>query len=174
MKRAVPIAFALMFALRAPTTKAQLASPRKDIPSIARGANGAIVTIVMTNNDEPISRGTGFLVKPDGVIVTNYHVIETGNVAIVKFPDGTILPVDGVLAANKVRDLAIIKIHGKTFRTLMLGNSDQVQVGEEVVAIGSPRRRNWIPHRGRDRCSLSSREKLTARGCCRQPEILIP
>jgi Trypsin-like peptidase domain len=117
---------------------AQSVPPRKDIPAIAKSANGAIVTIVMANNDKPIARGTGFLVRPDGVIVTNYHVIETGNVAVVKFADGTISPVDGVLATDKVRDLAIIKIHGKTFRTLTLGNSDQIQVGEEVVAIGNP------------------------------------
>jgi serine protease Do len=43
-----------------------------------------------------------------------------------------------VLVADKVRDLAIIKIHGKTFRTLALGDSDDIQVGEEVVAIGNP------------------------------------
>jgi hypothetical protein len=96
------------------------------------------VTIVMAVNDKPIAQGTGFLVSEDGVIVTNYHVIETGDVAIVKFPDDTTLPVDGVLATDKVRDLAIIKIHGKTFRTLALGDSDDIQVGEEVVAIGNP------------------------------------
>jgi S1-C subfamily serine protease len=117
---------------------AQSAPPRKDIPTIAKAANGAIVTIVTAANDKPIALGTGFLVSPDGVIVTNYHVIKTGNVAVVKFPDGTILPVDGVLAIDKVRDLAIIKIHGKSFPTLTLGNSDQIQVGEEVVAIGNP------------------------------------
>ena len=99
--------------------------PRKDIPAIAKAANGAIVTIITADNDKPIAQGTGFLVSADGVIVTNYHVIETGNVAIVKFPDNTAFPVDGVLAADKVRDLAIIKIHGKTFRTLTLGNSDE-------------------------------------------------
>jgi hypothetical protein len=117
---------------------AQSVPSRKDIPTIAKAANGAIVTIVTADNDKPIARGTGFLVKPDGVILTNYHVIENGNVAIVKFSDGTILPVDGVLAADKDRDLAVIKIHGKTFRTLTLGDSDQIQVGEEVVAIGNP------------------------------------
>jgi S1-C subfamily serine protease len=116
----------------------QSALPRKDIPAIAKAANGAIVTIITAANDKPIAQGTGFLVSADGVIVTNYHVIETGNVAVVKFPDGTVLPVDGVLAADKVRDLAIIKIHGKTFRTLTLGDSDDIQVGEEVVAIGNP------------------------------------
>jgi hypothetical protein len=92
----------------------------------------------MANNDKPIARGTGFLVRPDGAIMTNYHVIAEGNVAVVKFADGTILPVDGVLATDKFHDLAIIKIHGKTFETLTLGNSDQIQVGEEVVAIGNP------------------------------------
>ena len=117
---------------------AQSKSPRKDIPTIAKAAKGAIVAIVMANDDEPIARGTGFLVSPDGVIVTNYHVIETGNVGIVKLSDGTVLPVDGVLAADKVRDLAIIKIHGKNFSTLTLGNSDRIEIGEEVVAIGNP------------------------------------
>lgn len=117
---------------------AQSVPPRKDIPAIAKAANGAIVTIIMAANDEPIAQATGFLVSADGVIVTNYHVIETGNVAIVKFPDNTAFPVDGVLAFDKVRDLAVIKIHGRGFRTLVLGNSDRVQVGEEVVAIGNP------------------------------------
>jgi hypothetical protein len=113
-------------------------APKKDIPTIAKAANGAIVTIVMANDDKPIARGTGFLVSADGVIVTNYHVIANGNVAIVRFPDDTVVAVDGVLAADKVRDLALIKIHGKSFKTLALGNSDRIQVGEDVVAIGNP------------------------------------
>ena len=128
----------LLIGLAASIAEAQSALPKKDIPAIAKAANGAIVTIVMANGDKPIATGTGFLVSPDGVIVTNYHVIAEGNVAVVKFSDGTVLPVDGVLAADKVRDLAIIRIHGRKFRTLTLGNSDQVQVGEEVVAIGNP------------------------------------
>jgi hypothetical protein len=117
---------------------AQSAPLRKDIPAIAKAAGGAIVTIIAAANDKPIAQGTGFLVSADGVIVTNYHVIKEGNVAIVKFPDDTAFSVDGVLASDKVRDLAIIKIHGKTFRTLALGDSDDIQVGEEVVAIGNP------------------------------------
>jgi len=128
----------LVVGLVSVSVAAQSAPPKKNIPAIAKAAKGAIITIVMANNDEPISWGSGFLVSPDGMVVTNYHVIDTGNVAIVKFPDGIVLPVDGVLAADKARDLAIIKIHGKTFRTLALGDSDDIQVGEEVVAIGNP------------------------------------
>lgn len=127
----------LIFAL-AGIASAQSPVPKKDVSTIAKAARGAIVTIVMAHDDESIARGTGFLVKPDGTIVTDYHVIASGNAAVAKFADGTILPVDGVLATDKVRDLAIIKIHGKNFPTLALGNSNQLQVGDEVVAIDNP------------------------------------
>ncbi|MGB8536742.1 MAG: trypsin-like peptidase domain-containing protein, partial [Acidobacteriaceae bacterium] len=110
-----------------------------DIPAIAKAANGAIVSIVMSDKDgSPIAQGSGFLVSKDGVVVTNYHVISEGSSAIVKFPDGAFYVVDGVLTFDKTRDVAVIKAHGENFRTLTLGNSDRLQVGEEVVAIGNP------------------------------------
>jgi|SRR5215469_16890235 len=90
----------LIFAI-ASVASAQSAATKKDIPTIAKSAKRAIVTIVMANDDKPIALGTGFLVRPEGVIVTNYHVIARGNVAVVKFADGTVLPVDGVLATDK-------------------------------------------------------------------------
>ncbi len=118
---------------------AQSALPRKDIPAIAKAANGAIVTIVMSDKDgHAIAQGTGFIISKDGLIVTNYHVIAEGTSALVKLPEGAFYLVDGVVAANKVRDVAVIKARGQNFRTLTLGNSDRVQVGEEVVAIGNP------------------------------------
>jgi S1-C subfamily serine protease len=117
----------------------QSAPPRKDIPAIAKAANGAIVSIIMSDKDgHAIAQGSGFLISNDGMILTNYHVIAEGSSAVVKLPDRTIYVVDGVLASDKVRDVAVIKAHGNNFRTLALGNSDQLQVGEEVVAIGNP------------------------------------
>jgi hypothetical protein len=118
---------------------AQSAPPRKDIPTIAKAANGVIVSIITSDKDgRPVAQGTGFLVSRDGRIVTNYHVIKDASSAIVKLPDGAFYQVDGVVAFDKTRDLAIIKAHGQNFRVVSLGNSDRVQVGEEVVAIGSP------------------------------------
>jgi hypothetical protein len=93
----------------------------------------------MSDKDgKPIAQGSGFLVSKDGAAVTNYHVISERSSAIVKFPDGAFYVVDGVLASDKARDVAVIKVHGQNFPTLTLGNSDRVQVGEEVVAIGNP------------------------------------
>ena len=133
---AVPLLLAAMSAQNAPTTNK---GRHLDIPAISRKANGSIVSIVMSNKDgHPIAQGSGFLISKDGQVVTNYHVIKNGTSAVVKLPDGAFFPVDGVLASDKDRDVAIIKAHGNDFRTLTLGDSDRLQVGEEVVAIGSP------------------------------------
>ena len=119
--------------------RSQSAPPRKDIPAIAKAANGAIVSIIMSDKDgHAIAQGSGFLIGNDGVILTNYHVIAEGSSAVVKLPEGAFYVVDGVLAFDKARDVAVIKAHGENFRTLTLGNSDRLQVGEEVVAIGNP------------------------------------
>jgi S1-C subfamily serine protease len=112
---------------------------QKDIPTIAKLADGSIVSIVMSDkNGKPIAQGSGFLVTNDGLIVTNYHVISEGSSAVAKLPDSAFYAVDGVLRFDKARDVAVIKAHGKNFRPLTLGDSDRVQVGEEVVAIGNP------------------------------------
>jgi S1-C subfamily serine protease len=118
---------------------AQTAPPRKGIPAIAKAANGAVVSIVMSDEGgKTIAQGSGFFVSKDGLIVTNYHVIAEGSSAVVKLPDGAFYIVDGVRTFDQDRDIAVIKAHGQNFRTLTLGNSDRVQAGEEVVAIGSP------------------------------------
>jgi TonB family protein len=112
---------------------------RKDIPEIARAAIGSIVSIIMSNKQgQPVAQGSGFFISKDGWVVTNYHVINGGSSALIKLPNGTFFAVDGVIAADKDRDIAIIKARGDDFRMLTLGDSDQLQVGEEVVAIGSP------------------------------------
>src|ERR1700675_1847920 len=133
---AVLLLVAAMSAQNAPTTNK---GSHLDIPAISREAHGAVVSIVVSDkNGHPVAQGSGFLISKDGQVVTNYHVIKNGSSAVIKFPDGAFFVVDGVLASDKDRDVAIIKAHGNDFRALTLGNSDQVQVGEEVVAIGSP------------------------------------
>jgi hypothetical protein len=133
---AVVLLVATMSAQSAPSTNKRR---HLDIPAISREANGSIVSIVMSDKDgHPVAQGSGFLINKFGEVMTNYHVIKNGTSAVVKLPDGAFFPVDGVLASDKNRDVAIIKAHGDDFRTLTLGDSDRLQVGEEVVAIGNP------------------------------------
>lgn len=86
---------------------------------------------------QEVGGGTGFLVSSDGLIVTNKHVVEDENA------DYTFLTNDEkkysakVLARHPSEDLAILKIEGKDFPTLELGDSDSLQTGQWVVAIGN-------------------------------------
>jgi S1-C subfamily serine protease len=133
---AVLLLVAAMSAQNAPSTSK---SPDLDIPAIAREANGSVVSVVMSDKDgHPLAQGSGFVISKDGRIVTNYHVIKNGSSAVVKLPDGAFFAVDGVLASDQNRDVAIIKAHGNNFRSLSLGDSDRLQVGQQVIAIGSP------------------------------------
>ena len=139
MKKCMVICLLLVATMSAQNAPTANRGRHLDIPAISREANGSIVSIVMSGKDgHPIAQGSGFLVSKDGRVVTNYHVIKTGTSALVKLPNGRFFAVDGVLASDKDRDVAVIKAHGTDFRPLTLGDSDRLQVGEEVVAIGNP------------------------------------
>ena len=96
--------------------------------------SGAIVTILT-----PSGIGSGVLVDPSGVIVTNLHVIEGDASATVTLASGDIYDDVQVIAVDERRDIVIIKIAGFQLPTVEFGDSDDVEVGEGVYAIGAPR-----------------------------------
>ena len=82
--------------------------------------------------------GSGFIIDPEGFVVTNYHVIENADEIEVVFDDGTRIPA-ALQGTDKKTDLALLKIESdKPFPYLEFGNSDQAEVGDWVVAIGNP------------------------------------
>jgi serine protease Do len=82
--------------------------------------------------------GTGFVVGADGRIATNLHVIRGAAVVKVKLLDGSEYAVTRILAADEKRDLAVIRIEKTGLPTLRIGDSDQLSVGQRVIAIGNP------------------------------------
>ena len=81
--------------------------------------------------------GSGFIVEPDGVILTNAHVVEGADEVRVRLSDrrefkGTVVGVD------KPTDIAVVKIEAKGLPAVRLGDPSRVRVGEWVLAIGSP------------------------------------
>lgn len=88
------------------------------------------------NQLQQIGGGSGFIISSDGLIVTNKHVVSDANaVYTVVGSDGKEYPAK-VLARDPVLDVALVKIEATNLSTLSLGNSDQLQIGQSVVAIG--------------------------------------
>lgn len=81
--------------------------------------------------------GSGFLISPDGYILTNYHVSGDASEIIVTTTDGKKHKAK-VVGSDELSDIALLKIEGENFPYLKLGNSDDVIVGEWVIALGNP------------------------------------
>jgi len=121
------------------------ASQELSLPDLFDGANPAVVAIsteVIGRNafGHSVSRpasGSGFLVSPDGYIVTNDHVIENANTITVLLYDGTALPAM-VVGRDAGSDLAVIKIEQGNLPHLSFGDSSEIRVGQQVAAIGNP------------------------------------
>lgn len=106
------------------------------------GSTVGITTEIVTTNyfGQPVSQaaaGSGFVISDDGYILTNYHVIKGASSIKVAFMDGT--NYDATLVGGESEnDIAVLKINASGLSPVVLGNSDNVQVGEQVVAIGNP------------------------------------
>ena len=83
------------------------------------------------------SQGTGFFQSPDGYIITNNHIVENATKVTVTTVQGEEYTAK-VVGTDPRSDLALIKIEGKNFPAVELGDSSQLKVGEWVLAIGNP------------------------------------
>lgn len=109
------------------------------VSELVHRSREAVVQIVVSDQSgQDVSLASGFIVSSDGKIVTNYHVIEGGHSAIVKLPNGSVFRVQGVLAVDVEKDLALLKVEGKALPSLNVESTLSLQVGDHVVAIGSP------------------------------------
>lgn len=95
-----------------------------------------------TNVNTVQGQGSGVLVSEDGLIWTASHVVHTADLVAVKFPDGDIYEAE-VLSSNTMADVALIKISEnfelKDKHVAKIGNSDEVQTGDDIFVIGAPR-----------------------------------
>lgn len=81
--------------------------------------------------------GSGFVITENGYILTNYHVVENANEITVTFVDGKTYPATYV-GGEEGNDIAVIKIEAEGLTPVVLGSSDNMRVGEQVLTIGNP------------------------------------
>jgi serine protease Do len=81
--------------------------------------------------------GTGFVIRPSGIIVTNQHVVANAERVVVTLPDGSDLPAT-VLGEDPLTDIAVLRVKRENLPTVSLGHSNDLMIGEWVVALGNP------------------------------------
>ncbi|NLY44006.1 MAG: trypsin-like peptidase domain-containing protein [Clostridiaceae bacterium] len=113
-------------------------------------------TVVSIKN--PTHEGTGFNVSPDGLIITNYHVVKDAPSVTITFYDGKMFSAKEWTPLPEI-DIALIKINGKDLPTIQLEEDGLVSAGDTVTIIGNPLGFQRVITRGKI-TSLSSVEEI--------------
>ncbi|MFF1714910.1 S1C family serine protease [Streptomyces sp. NPDC058268] len=121
----------------APQTNVVPTSKKGTVSGVAEAVSPSIVEI-SAKSSAGEATGSGVIVTEDGEIVTNNHVISGASSVKVKTNDGKTYTAK-VVGTDSKKDLALIKLQGASgLKPASLGNSDNVKIGDDVVAIGSP------------------------------------
>ena len=130
----------LALSLLAAVAAADDAPKTKTVEQIAETVHPSIAVLTVGARDgNGQSLGTGFVISADGLIATNFHVIDVGRGVTVELADGKRYEATEVHAYDRERDLAVIRIDAKGLKPLELGDSTAMKDGQAVVAIGNPR-----------------------------------
>lgn len=121
---------------------AQSATASSVAGAVFSAAGPAVVRVTVAGQPRggstPSGNGSGFVVDPRGLILTNYHVVANARAVSVRFSSGEVREAQ-VLGTDRGNDLALLQVDLPAgVPAARLGDSEQVQVGEPVIAIGSP------------------------------------
>ncbi len=112
--------------------------PPTSLAPLVTAVRPAVVNIATDNEGASRSLGSGFVISADGLVVTNNHVVEKAQAITVRLSDGRELEAE-VVGRDPETDLALLRLpRSGTLPTVTLGDSDALQVGDWVVAIGNP------------------------------------
>src|SRR5258708_2269639 len=110
-----------------------------DIPALIQKAKPAVVEILIFDQQNNLLKtGTGFFISPDGLLLTNYHVISGGSSIMAKTPTGAVYFLKSVRSTSKTYDVAELHFLATDVPYLSLGSSSSAVEGQRVLVIGNP------------------------------------
>ncbi len=116
--------------------KTIVVGPDASIADLVDSVKDSVVTITV-KAENGSGFGSGFVYTDDGYIITNYHVIDNAKSIFVVCSDGRELPAE-LIDGDELSDVAVVKVKNLGLPKLSVGNSDNLRVGEYVIAIGTP------------------------------------
>ncbi|WP_395751792.1 trypsin-like peptidase domain-containing protein [Prosthecobacter sp.] len=121
-----------------PKPAARAPSAARTAAELAEVIRPSLVKITQLGREGADGIGSGFIIREDGLIATNLHVIGEARRLQIEMHDGTTHDVSVVQASDSHLDLALLKIEAKGLKALPLGDSSKVRQGEPIVAMGAP------------------------------------
>jgi len=110
-----------------------------DVPALVQRAKPAVVEILtFDQQNDLLKSGTGFFISPDGILLTNYHVISGGSGIIAKTPTGAVYILKSVVSYSEAHDVAELQFLTTDAPYLTLGHSSGAVEGQRVLVIGNP------------------------------------
>jgi S1-C subfamily serine protease len=97
----------------------------------------SVANLQVTRRGRATGAGSGFVIAPDGFLVTSAHVVEGTRAGVASFPDGSEIDVS-VVGADRLSDLAVLRAQAGDLQPVDLGDAEGLRVGQLVVAIGNP------------------------------------
>lgn len=111
---------------------------KENIDSVVAIQTEIITRNIFNQNVKGAVAGSGFVVSEDGYILTNYHVIEGATKISVTFANNKTYTAE-IVGMDKTNDVAVIKLNSdETFKPVVFGDSESIEIGEDVVAVGNP------------------------------------
>jgi S1-C subfamily serine protease len=110
----------------------QLTTPEQIVVGVTQAVTPAVVGVRTQGG-----AGSGFIIRPDGIILTNAHVVGTARTVTIELATGEELQ-GTVLGRDPQNDIAVVDVPGTSLPTIPLGDSDRLLVGQMTIAIGNP------------------------------------
>ena len=119
-----------------------------EIQAVRRVAPAVVKIIATDSSGFSVSQGSGFIIAANGVIISNYHVIQGAKVVEILTSSGIKYPLQGVVDFDVKRDLVVLKIDADELPYVKLGKSRTLDIEERVLALGYPAGFDLVPTKG--------------------------
>lgn len=141
----ISVIFVLALWIGQPTNKHAPGDGASKTQIAESGTDSVLMLVALDRKGAAISQGSGFILTPDGLAGTNYHVIQGASSVVASFPDGRTFDLGMIEGADLDKDLVVFQLYSKGTQAkptdlphVTLGSSKDAAVGEKVIAIGNP------------------------------------
>lgn len=114
-------------------------SSEADIPSLARAVLPSVALITVTEQPGVVGQGSGFVIRSDGYLLTNHHVVSAAQDAQIEVELPGREPLEAtIVGSDAVYDIAVLRVEEQDLPALAFADASVVEVGQTVVAVGAP------------------------------------